>query len=161
MKPGILIAIVAVLVVAIVVVVISTSKGPEATAPTSQKSEPLTSIEVSEDMGGVSGTITAINKNIIAVEALVLLKDTTKQPITHIVKVLVDENTEIIKTILPSTEEIIAKNGMVQPEKTAIKLSDLKVGDKIDVAADKFIAENIKNGDPINAVSISLTIASK
>jgi len=158
-KPGILIAVIA-LIIVVAIVVIVTYKGPNATPPANQQ-EPLTNVEISQAMGGVSGTITAISGNIITLDALILLQDPSQAPIRHTVNIKTNENSEITKTVLPTTEEIIRTNGTVQPAKTQISLSDLKVGDKIDVTAPDFIAEELKNGNPIEAVKINLLVSAQ
>lgn len=156
-KSGIIIAVIAVIVIAVVVIIVGSSKGPGTTTPTTQ-SEPITNVEISDTIRGVSGTITAIGKNTLTVDALILLKDTTKAPVSHAVKVAVTDSTTITKTVFPTAEEIANSKQPPQPTETKLTLSDLKIGDKIDVTATGIVSENIKSGSAVPAASISVIV---
>jgi hypothetical protein len=156
MKSGILIAIVAVLVIAIIIVIISTSKGPS-TAPATEI-KPLEEnklAEISDDIKGISGKIIAVGKNTITVEALIMMKDTTKAPITNNVKVAADNGTVIARLTFPSPEKLMGSTEPVTPKEETLKLGDLNIGDTVDVRASSNIYENIKAGTPFVASTIN------
>lgn len=156
MKHGILIAIIAVLVVAVVVVIIGYSRGPGTTPGTEIKPlEESKLAEITKDIKGISGKIIAVGKDTITIEALIMMKDTTKAPIKHNVKVTVDNNTLITKLTFPSPEKIMGSKDPIVPKEETLKLGDLKIGYTVDIRADKNIYDSIKAGTPFVASTIN------
>ncbi|MFH1129203.1 MAG: hypothetical protein V1686_00490 [Patescibacteria group bacterium] len=95
---------------------------------------------------GFSGTIIEINNNSIAVNAMIALKSGTTKNETKIV--LINQDTKITELKIPT-----AINGQipinVQPTETEIKISELKINDKIDITINpdnqkEFTAKTIK-----------------
>lgn len=157
MKPGVLIAIVAILVIAIIAVVVITSKGPETNNPTTEI-KPLEQekvAEITDDIKGISGKIIAVGKNTITVEALIMMKDATKPPIKNNVKVTADGKTVITKLTFPSAEKLMGSTDPIVPKEETLKISELKIGDTVDVRADGNIYESVKAGTPFVASTIN------
>ena len=156
MKPGILIAIVAVLVIAIVVIVVGVSKKP-ATAP-GPEIKPLEEAElaeISENIRGISRKIIAVGKDTITVDALIMMKDPSKEPIKNNVKVTADKDTVITRLTFPSPEKMMGSTDPIVPKEETLNLNELKVGDTVDVRADSNIYESVKAGTPFVASTIN------
>jgi hypothetical protein len=155
-KHKILIAIVAVLMVAIVVVVINTSRGPS-TSPTTEIKpfEETQLVEIIENIKGISGKIIAVGKDTITVEALIMMKDSTKAPIKNNVKVTANTGTVITKLTFPCPEKITNSKDPIIPKEETLKLGELNIGDTVDVRADGNIYESVKAGTPFVASTIN------
>lgn len=157
MKPGILIAIVAVLAIAIIVVIISTSKGPETATPGTEikplEEEKLA--EISNDIRGVSGKIITTGKDYITVEALIMMADPSNPPIKNNVKVTADSSTVITRLTFPSPEKMMGSTDPITPKEETLKLSELNIGDTVDVRASSNIYESVKAGTPFVASTIN------
>jgi hypothetical protein len=156
MKPGILIAIIAILVIAVVVVIIGTSGGEKTTPGAEIKPLEETKLaEITEDIRGISGKIIAMGKDMITVEALIMMKDATQAPIKHNVKVTADAGTSITKLTFPSPEKMMGSTDPIVPKEETLKLGELKIGDTVDIRADKNIYDSIKAGTPFVASTIN------
>jgi len=155
MKPGVLIAIIAVLVIAVIVVIVGTSKGPGTTTNTQVKPlEESKLAEIATDIKAISGKIVAVSNNSITVEALIMMKDTSKPPIKYNVKVAADKSTTITKLTFPSAEKIMGSKEPIVPKQETLALGELKIGDTVDVRSDTNIYENVKAGTPFVASKI-------
>ena len=99
----------------------------------------ITGLLTPQKIYGFSGTITKINDNSITVDAMIAKKNGSIK--NKIRTISIDQNTEITELKIPT-----AINGQipinVQPIETKIKISDLKINDKIDITIDP---ENQKN----------------
>jgi hypothetical protein len=104
----------------------------------------ITNVEIASEIYGFTGEIKEIKDNTLTLEATIPLADIQKEPIKITLTALVTDQTKIVKLKFPTT--IKDKTKPVYPEETVIKFSDLKVGDKIDVAAIKNLSEKIENG---------------
>jgi len=154
---GILIAIVAIIVVAIIIVIISASRGPKITI-SGTEIKPLEETklaEITENIKGISGKIIAVGKDTITVDALIMMKDTTKSPIKNNVKVIAGTSTLITRLTFPSPEKIMGNTDPIVPKEETLKLSELNIGDTVDVRTDGNIYENVKAGTPFVASTIN------
>ena len=157
LKPGILITIIMVVVVVAVLMIIASSKGPKTTDVV--KFRPLEKsklAEITNNIKGVSGKIIAVNKDTITVEVLLMMKDTTKTPIKHRVKVLADASTIITKLVFPSAEKLMGSKNPIIPKEETLKLNDLKIGETIDIRADKNIYDSLESGISFTASTINV-----
>lgn len=160
MKPGVLIAIVAILVIAIIVVVVITSNGPGTNNPITEikplEQEKLA--DIVDDIKGISGKVIAVGKNTITIEALIMMKDTTKPPIKNNVKVTADDKTVITRLTFPSPEKLMGSTDPIVPKEETLGINELKIGDMVDVRADSNIYESVKTGTPFVASTINAII---
>jgi len=109
-------------------------------------------IEIAKEIYGFSAEIKAINGKTLTLDASIPLADTTKTPEKISVKAVVNDTTKIVKLKFPT--EIKDKTKPVYPEETPLNFSDLKVGDKINVAVASNVSDNIKNGTEITLITI-------
>lgn len=107
---------------------------------------------ITKEIYGFSAEIKSIEGDILVLEGTIPLEDLTKEPIKKTVRARVLETTKITKLKFP--EKITQQNQPVYPQEIPIKLSDLRVGDEIHIAATSNIAENIKNNTEINLNTI-------
>ena len=155
-KHRVLIAIVAVLVVAVVVVIIGSSGGEKTIPGTEIKPLEETKLaEITENIKGISGKIIAVGRDTITVDALIMMKDTTKSPIKNNVKVMAGTSTLITRLTFPSPEKIMGSTDPIVPKEETLKLSELNIGDTVDVRTDGNIYENVKAGTPFVASTIN------
>ncbi len=103
----------------------------------------ITNVEIASEIYGFTGEIKEIKDNTLTLEATIPLADAQKEPTKITLTALVTDQTKIIKLKFPT--EIKDKTKPVYPEETVMKLSNLKVGDKIDVAAINNLSEKIQN----------------
>jgi hypothetical protein len=156
-KPGIIITIVAVIMVVVALMIIASPKGPETTPVV--KFRPVKTSElakITENIEGVSGKIIAVGENTITVEVLLMMKDTTKAPITHEIKVMVGASTLITRLTFPSPEKLMGSKKPIVPKEETLQISDLKVGDTTDITAEGNIYENLKTGISFVASTINV-----
>jgi len=114
-------------------------------------------VVIAKEIYGISGTIESIGSNALVVNALILLEDPTKTPITQKVNVSVDNDTNIVKLEFPDPKTIPAGSTKpILPKETALKFSDLKIGDKVDIQAKENISEKIKNNTSFTASVINV-----
>jgi len=107
--------------------------GPEAEKPA-----------IAKEIYGFSAVIKEINDKTLVLEASIPLAGVEKK-VTKKITALVTDNTEIVKWKFP--EKLPQEPGQrINAKKTPISFSDLKIGDKIEVAGFGNISENIKNG---------------
>lgn len=133
-----IIAIIIVLVAAAVVLVLVFNCGKKEGEPKAE------SLDIIDEVYGLYGEIKEIQDKALIVEALILLKDGEKEPIKQEVKILINEETNILKLKFP--EEIPEDSTKpIYPKETKISFDDLEVGDKIDIKMAENVAENIKN----------------
>lgn len=111
-----------------------------------------TKIEIAEEIYGFSAEIKKIEGKTLTLDASISLADATKTPTTISVRALVNDATKIVKLKFPT--EIKDETKPVYPEETPLKFNDLKVGDKIDVAAAANISDNIKNSTEFTLTNI-------
>jgi len=110
-------------------------------------------IEIAKEIYGFSAEIKAINGKTLTLDASIPLADTTKTPEKISVKAVVDDTTKIVKLKFPKDIPADSK-APVYPEETPLNFSDLKVGDKINVAVASNVSDNIKNGTEITLTTI-------
>jgi hypothetical protein len=143
-KPFVIVIIVVlfILVAAAVVLGIKNKGKPE---------EPI----IAEEFYGLSAEIKEIEGKILLAEANILLADSTKEPIKKTIKIVVTDETKILKLKFP---EEIPEDSLepVFPETTEIEFEELKVGDRIDVETSDNISENVKNEIDIIAEIINI-----
>lgn len=76
----------------------------------------------------------------------------SEETIKGTVEASVTDQTKIVKLKFPA--EIEDKTKPVFPEETALKLSDLKVGDNVNIVSATNISDSIKNGTQFPLTSI-------
>ena len=156
LKPKILIIIIAIVMIVATLIIVGSSKGPRTTPVV--KFKPLEEsklAEVIDNIKGISGKIIAVDKNTITVEGLLMMKDTAKVPIKHKIKVMADNNTLITKLTFPSAEKSMGSKDPIVPKEETLKLGDLKIGDTVDIRADKNIYDSLKTGISFVASTIN------
>jgi len=137
-----IIAIIAVIAAVVLAIVIAPPQiGP---GKNQEGAGEITNVEIASEIYGFTGEIKEIKDNTLTLEATIPLADVQKEPTKITLTALVTDQTKIIKLKFPA--EIKDKTKPVYPEETVIKLSDLKVGDKVDVAAISNLSEKIENG---------------
>lgn len=138
-KPLFIILICLIIIAVVFGIVILTKQKPEA-----EKTLP-------EESYGLSGTIKALEGNSFTIDAIIIFTDGTNQIESK--KILTDENTKINKLEFP---KISAENRTkpIEPRKTEIKFSDLKVGDKIDATS----KENVQGKNEFLAKIINVIV---
>lgn len=141
-KKNIIIVIIAVIV--IIFVIAFFIKKPEIEEPV-----------IAEEIYGLSGEIKEISGNTLLVEANILLADLLQEPIKKMVKIVVNNETDILSLKFP---EQVSKDsdGPVFPKETELRFSDLKIGDRINVEATDNVSRNIKNKTEIVAKNINI-----
>ena len=148
-KTPILIAIIVLIILVILAIVFS---GYKKTPPPGQEE-----VMISKEIYGISGTIESIGQNALIVNALILLEDSSKPPITQRVNVVVNQDTKILALKFPDPKDIpTGSTKPIYPQETEIKFSELKVGDNIDIQAKENISEKIKSNDSITASVINV-----
>lgn len=158
-KPGVLIAIVIILAVAVVGIILIGSNKPKTSPATEIKPLEQSQIaDITEEIKGISGKIVAVEKDTIVVEALIMMKDPSKPPIKHNIKVTADANTKITKTTFPSPEKIMGSTKPVEPKEETLTINQLKVGDTVDIRTSENVYENIKAGTPFVAKEIDAVV---
>lgn len=112
---------------------------------------------IPDEILGLSGTIRNIEKNALIIDAVILPKDSAKEPINQKMKVLIDDETKIYKLQFPQAGALKKNdtNG-IQPIVIEIKLADLKNGEKINIQTKENISANIKNKTPFIASIIDV-----
>lgn len=145
-----IIIIVAVITAVVLAIVIAPPKiGP---GKNQKGADETTKVEIAEEIYGFSAEVKKIENETLFLDASIPLADATKTPITISVRALVNDATKIVKLKFPT--EIKDKTKPVYPEETPLKFNDLKVGDKIDVAAATNISDNIKNSTEFTLTNI-------
>jgi hypothetical protein len=150
-KTPILIAVIVLIILVILAIVFGGYKKPSA----SPKPE---EISIAKEIYGISGTIEEVRQNTLTVNALVLLEDPTKQPISKKVNVSINDETKIYKLEFPDPKNLTQEqieNG-VRPKETKLSLSDLKKGNTIDIRTEENISGNIKNNTSFTASAINV-----
>jgi len=104
----------------------------------------LKNADIAKEIYGFAATIKKINNNILTYEAMIPLADLTKEPIKTTLKTTISDETKIIKLKFPA--DIINATESVYPEQIPLKLSDLKVGDIINISSTANIYDSLKNG---------------
>lgn len=128
----IIIVIIVIAVLIILAIVFGSGIKKQGEGPPETEEPPLL-----EEIYGLSGKITAINENAFWIDAVILFVDGTSKKEPR--KVLVDENTKIIKLEFPKKITPEDRTKPIIPQETEINFSDLKIGDKIDAASQKNI----------------------
>lgn len=118
-------------------------------------SKSLKNADIMKEIYGFSATIKKIDNNILTLEASIPLADMTQMPASTTLKITVDDQTQITKLKFPT--EITDTTQPIYPKETQIQLSDLKLGDIINVSSAVNIYENLKNGTEFAITSIFIT----
>lgn len=147
MNKKILLIIVIVVIVAVVVVAIILLGKNKGTGPTRFD---LKNVEIAQEIYGFSAVIKNIDDKILTLEGSI--PAASGEPIKGTVEASVTDQTKIAKLKFPA--EIKDKTKPVYPEETALKLSDLKVGDNVNIASATNISDSIKNGTQFPLTSI-------
>lgn len=152
-KIFILIIIIAVVIAAVVlaIVIVPPKIGPD---KNQKGAGETTKVEIAKEIYGFSAEIKKIEGKTLFLDASIPSADATKTPTKISVRVLVNDATKIVKIKFPT--EIKDKTKPVYPEETPLEFNDLKVGDKIDVAAATNISDNIKNSTEFTLTNIFL-----
>lgn len=110
------------------------------------ESETLKNSEIIQEIYGFSATIKNINDKTLTLEGTIPM---TNGGITKgMAKAIITEQTEIAKLKFPNETE--NKSEPILPQKTNIKLNELKIGDNINIVSIKNIYDNLKNGTPFS-----------
>jgi len=120
---------------------------------------PLKKVKFSipDEIFGLSGIIDDIGKNVLTIDAVILPKDSAKEPINQKMKVLINDETKIYKLQFPQAgtmKENDAKG--IQPIVIEIKFTDLKNGENVNIQTKENISANIKNKTPFTASIIDV-----
>lgn len=143
----ILLAIIVVLVVAIVIVVVVVKPSKQ---NITNNDDALKKTEIAKEIYGFSATIKKIDDKILTLEGSIPV--VSGSPIKTTLTALITDQTKIVKLKFPT--EIKDKTKPIYPEETTLKLSDLKIGDSINVASAINISDNIKNNTQFSITSI-------
>jgi hypothetical protein len=141
-KTIIIVGIIAIVIIALIIFFLVREPGPE---------EPV----ITEEIYGLSGEITEIDNNTLLIEANILLADLLQEPIKKTVKVLVNNETSIFSLKFPENIPEGSDQPII-PEEKEVRLSDLSIGDKIDIETISNVSENVKNKTEIVAKSINV-----
>lgn len=131
--------IVIVIVVALVVLVIIFGGKKQGEEPGPKPEE----LAIAEEIYGFSAEIKEIKDKTLTLEGWIAMANPEEKPIRALVKVLVTDQTKIVKLKFP--ERVEGSDEPIYPEETEMSFDELKVGDKIDIASIENISENIKN----------------
>lgn len=107
-------------------------------------------VEIAQEIYGFTAVIKNINDKVLTLEGSI--PAASGEPIKGTVEALVTDQTKIVRLKFPT--EIEDKTKPVYPEEIVLKLSDLKVGDSINIASATNISDNIKNGTQFSLSSI-------
>lgn len=149
-KTKIILAAVIIVIIAIIVVVIITKPGKKNGTNDIGDNKSLKNVEIAQEIYGFSAVIKNIDDKILTLEGSI--PAASGEPIKGTVEASVTDQTKIAKLKFPA--EIKDKTKPVYPEETALKLSDLKVGDNVNIASATNISDNIKNGTQFPLTSI-------
>jgi len=145
----ILIAIIVVVIAVVVVAIVIKPIKQNGTNNTSDNNS-LKSAEIAKEFYGFSAVIKGIDDKTLTLEGSI--PAASGEPVKRTVEALVTDQTKIAQLKFPT--EIKDKTKPVIPEEIVLKLSDLKVGDSIDVASATNISDNIKNGTQFSLTNI-------
>jgi len=151
MKKPILFILIVIIVVILIIVAILASKDK----PIKNSEQLPIDKEVVKEIYGLAGNIEKIENNTLTIETFVPLSDLTQEAIKTTLIMTVNDQTTISKVKIPT--KITDKTEPVYPEEIMLKLSDLKVGDKITISCTENIIENIKTDKSIIIKSIFVT----
>lgn len=107
-------------------------------------SNKIKNLDIAKEIYGFPAEIKGINDETLTLMALIPLADLTKEPVKATIKVTTDDQTKITKLIFPT--EIKDNTEQIYPEEVSLQLSDLKVGDNINVFSKVNIYDSLKNG---------------
>lgn len=147
MNKKILLIIAIVAIIAIVVVAIILLGKNKDNEPTKFDEK---NVEIAQEIYGFTAVIKNINDQVLTLEGSI--PAVSGEPIKGTVKASVTDQTKIVRLKFPT--EIEDKTKPVYPEEIVLKLSDLKVGDSINIASATNISDNIKNGTQFSLTSI-------
>jgi hypothetical protein len=160
-KSGIIIAVIAVLVIAIIVVIVIASRGPATNTPANTETKAIDKQvlgDISDDIKSISGKIISISGNTLIINALISMKDPSSSPINHNTSVAIDNNTTITKFIYPTPEKAMSSPTPIETKQSPLNLSNLKVGELIEVRSLTNIYDNLKANTPFNASTINVIV---
>lgn len=149
-KPLIVLLVIIIILVVAIVVAVAVTKPSKQNGTNGTGDNTLKNVEIAKEIYGFSATIKKIDDKVLTLEASIPV--VTGEPIKTTVTALVTDQTKIVKLKFPT--EIEDKTKPVYPEETPLKLSDLTVGEVINVASATNISDNIKNGTQISLTSI-------
>ncbi|HUT96002.1 MAG TPA: hypothetical protein VMW82_00305 [Candidatus Paceibacterota bacterium] len=139
-----------VVIIVIVIAVIITKPGKQNGTNNTSDNKSLKNVEIAQEIYGFSAVIKNIDDKVLTLEGLI--PAASGEPIKGTVEASVTDQTKIVGLKFPA--EIEDKTKPVYPEETVLKLSDLKVGDSINIASATNISDNIKNGTQFPLTSI-------
>jgi len=146
-KLSILIAIIVVIALVVLAIILvpntKLGRGPEI------KITPLNDVSIAKEIYGFSGEIKVIKGKVLTLEASIPLADESAGLTKAIVKVAVNDQTKLTKMKFPA--EIQDKTKPVFPEETTLNFSELKLGDKINVAFAENVSDKLKAGEQLIA----------
>jgi hypothetical protein len=146
----ILIAVIIIVIAIVVVAIIITQPGKQNGTNNTGDNESLKNVEIAKEIYGFSAVIKNIDDKILTLEGSI--PAASGEPVKGTVEALVTDQTKIVRLKFPT--EIKDKTKPVYPEETVLKLSDLKVGDKVNIASATNISDNVKNGTQFPLTSI-------
>lgn len=144
LKPPLLITIIVVIVLVILAIILFPTKKKESQESTITS---LKDVNIAKEIYGFSAEIKVIKDKTLTLDASIPLTDTTKTPEKISVKAVVNDATKIIKMKFPA--EPAEKDKPVFPQETPLKFSDLKVGDKINIAFRENVSDKLKAGEQL------------
>jgi uncharacterized membrane protein YdfJ with MMPL/SSD domain len=146
-KLSILIAIIVVIALVVLAIILvpntKLGRGPEI------KITPLNDVSIAKEIYGFSGEIKVIKGKVLTLEASIPLADESAGLTKAIVKVAVNDQTKLVKMKFPA--QPTEKNEPVFPEETTLNFSELKLGDKVNVAFPENVSDKLKAGEQLIA----------
>ena len=104
----------------------------------------IENLDIAKEIYGFPGEIKEIKDKTLTLTALIPLVDLTQELVKTTIEITIDDQTKITKLIFPT--EIKDNTEQIYPEEVSLQLSDLKVGDNINISSKVNIYDSLKNG---------------
>jgi len=104
----------------------------------------IENLDIAKEIYGFPGEIKEIKDKTLTLAALIPLVDLTQELVKTTIEIKIDDQTKITKLIFPT--EIKDNTEQIYPEEVSLQLSDLKVGDNINISSKVNIYDSLKNG---------------
>jgi len=101
-------------------------------------------IEIAKEIYGFPAEIKKISNQTLTLEASIPLADASQKPAKGTLKILVGDQTKVIKLKFPET--IIDTQKQIYPEGSLSNFSELKAGDKINISSKENLSDKIRAG---------------
>jgi len=112
-------------------------------------------LDIAKEIYGFAGEIKKIEGKTLTLAALIPLTDFTIEPAKTTIEITIDDQTRIARLKFPKNIQSGTKS--IYPKETIIGLSDLKVGDNINISSKTNIYDNLKNGTDFVVNDIFIT----